>query len=191
VVQDTYRVDEEEIIVGRVEAGILREKDEVIFSPSGLKTKIKEIKVFGEKITQANPSDSIGLILKEDSRVKRGEVCGLADSPPVARKSFLGEMVLLSGKVLENESLLIKCATNKVKGKISKIIKKIDSETAKEIHTDPQRLNPNEAAWVKFKLSEPMVVEEYSQVPALGRFILEKNHKNIAAGIIWQGGKIE
>jgi len=71
-----------------------------------------------------------------------------------------------------------------VKCQISKIIKKIDSETAKEIRTDPQKLNPNEAAWVKFKLSEPMVVEKYSQVPALGRFILEKDHKNIAAGII-------
>ena len=184
VVQDTYRVDEEKIIVGRVEAGTLREEDEVVFSPSGLKTEIKEIKIFGEKITQATPGDSIGLILKEDSRVKRGEVCGLADSPPVARKSFSGEMVLLSGKVLENESLLIKCATNKVKCQISKIIKKIDSETAKEIHTVPQKLNANEAAWIKLRLLEPMVVEEYSQVPALGRFILEKNHKDIAAGVI-------
>lgn len=184
VVQDTYRVDEEKIVVGRVEAGTLREEDEVLFSPSGLKTKIKEIKVFGEKITKASPGDSIGLILKEDARIRRGEVCGLADSPPVARKSFSAEMVLLSGEVLENESLLIKCAANKVRGQISKIVKKIDSETAKEIDKDPQKLNPNEAAWVEFRLSEPMVVEEYSQVPALGRFILEKNQKNIAAGII-------
>jgi translation elongation factor EF-1alpha len=29
-----------------------------------------------------------------------------------------------------------------------------------------------------------MVIEEYSQVVALGRFILEKNHKNVTAGII-------
>lgn len=184
VVQDTYRVEEEKIIVGRVEVGTLQEKDEVIFSPSGLRTEIKEIKVFGEKVTQAGPGDSIGLILKEDSRVKRGEVCGSADFPPVAGKSFLGEMVLLSGKLQENESLLIKCASNKVRCQISKIIKKIDSETAKAIDINLQKLNPNEAAWVEFKLSEPMVVEEYSQVPALGRFILEKNHKNIAADII-------
>ncbi len=184
VVQDTYRIDEEKIIVGRVEAGTLREEDEVTFSPSGLKTEIKEVKVFGEKISQASLGDSVGLILKEDSGIKRGEVCGLADSPPVAKKSFLAEMVLLSGKLQENESLLVKCATNKVKCQVSKIIKKIDSETAKEIHKDTQKLNPNEAAWVEFRLSEPMVVEEYSQVPALGRFILEKNDKNIAAGII-------
>ncbi|MFQ6052248.1 MAG: GTP-binding protein [Candidatus Hydrothermarchaeota archaeon] len=191
VVQDTYRVGGERIIVGRVEAGTLRQEDEVVFSPSGLRTKIKEIKVFGEKITQVSESDSIGLILKEDSKVGRGEVCGLADSPPIARRSFSGEMFLLSGKLQENESLLIKCATNKVRGKISKIIKKIDSETVKEIHTDSQRLNPNEAACVEFKLSEPIVVEQYSQVPALGRFILEKNHKNIAAGIILEKIKDE
>lgn len=184
VVQDTYQIKKEKIVVGRVEAGTLREKDEVIFSPSGLKTRIKEIKVFGKKIKEADLGDSIGLILQEDGRIKRGEVCGLLDFPPLARTNFLGEMVLLSGQVQENESLFIKCATSKVKCQVSKIIKKVDSETAKEIHTDSKKLNLNEAAWIQFKLSEPVVVEEYTQVPALGRFILEKNGKNIAAGIV-------
>lgn len=184
VVQDTYQIKKEKIVVGRVEAGTLREKDKIIFFPSGLKTRIKEIKVFGKKIKEANLGDSIGLILQEDGRIKRGEVCGLADSPPVARKSLLADIVLLSGELQENESLLIKCGTNKVKCQISKIIEKIDSETAKEIHTDPQKLSSNETARMKFKLLEPMVVEEYSQVRALGRFILEKNNKNVAAGII-------
>lgn len=184
VVQDTYQVKKEKIVAGRVKTGTLREKDEIIFSPSGLKTEIKEIKVFGEKIKEASEGDSIGLILKEEGRIKRGEVCGLTDFPPMAKTNFLGEIVLLSGQVQETESLLIKCATSKVECKINKIIKKIDSETAKEIDTDSQKLNPNEAAWVQFKLSQPVVIEEYSQVPALGRFILEKNGKNIAAGIV-------
>ena len=76
----------------------------------------------------------------------------------------------------------------------------MDSETAKEIHANPQKLNPNEATRVEFKLSKPLAVEEYSQVPALGRFVLEKNNKNVAAGIIlekqneapynyWTGGR--
>ncbi|GAG39791.1 unnamed protein product, partial [marine sediment metagenome] len=85
VVQDTYQIKKEKVVVGRVEAGTLREKDEVIFSPSGLKTRIKEIKVFRKKIKEANLGDSVGLILQEHGRIKRGEVCGLLDFPPLAR----------------------------------------------------------------------------------------------------------
>ncbi|MCZ2845821.1 MAG: elongation factor 1-alpha, partial [Candidatus Bathyarchaeota archaeon] len=120
----------------------------------------------------------------KDDGIKRGDVCGLANLPPVAKTQFLGEILLLSGEVLKDESLFIKCATRKVKCRISKIIKKIDSETAKEINKDSEKLNLNEAAWVEFQLSKPVVIEKYSQVPALGRFILEKNEKNIGAGMV-------
>lgn len=187
VVQDVYKVNKEKIVVGRVEAGTLREKDAVTFSPSNLKTRVKKIKVFGKEIKEASEGDSIGLVLKEDGRIKRGEVCSLAGFAPMAKEDFSAEMVLLSGQLQEGESLLVKCGTNKVKCWIRKIVKKIDSETAKEINQDLQKLIPNEAAWVKFKLSEPIVVENYSQVPSLGRFILEKAGKNIGAGIVLEG----
>ncbi len=184
VVQDVYDIKGEKVVVGRVEMGVLQEGDDVVFSPSGLKTKIKEIKVLDKKIKQAVQGDSIGVVLEDDSMIKRGEVCGLVDSHPVAKNNFLGEMFLIADELAEGESLLIKCATNKVKCQIIRILKKIDSETGNEIKQNIQNLRANEAALVELKTFEPIVVESYSKVPALGRFILEKSAKNIAAGII-------
>ncbi|MCZ2845822.1 MAG: GTP-binding protein, partial [Candidatus Bathyarchaeota archaeon] len=69
VVQDTYQIEEEKVIVGRVEAGILRENDKVIFSPSNLKTEIEEIRVFDKRTKEASFGDSIGITLKKDALI--------------------------------------------------------------------------------------------------------------------------
>ena len=75
VVQDTYELDSERVVVGRVESGTLRRGDEVIFQPSGIRGEIRKIKVFQGELEKAEQGDSIGIVL--DKEVKRGDVCGL------------------------------------------------------------------------------------------------------------------
>jgi translation elongation factor EF-1alpha len=51
------------------------------------------------------------------------------------------------------------------------------------MNKDIDRIGENEAAVIVFK-TEPMVIENFSEMPELGRFILSIKKKNIGAGVV-------
>ena len=184
VVQDTYAVDSERVVVGRVEAGTLRRGDEVIFQPSGVRGEIRKIKVFRGEMEKAEQGDSVGIVL--DKEVKRGDVCGLVGAPPVPTEEFLGEAVLLEKNLRKGDSLELRCGTRRVRCEIKEIKEKINSETGEVVERQPAEIGENDAATILFA-TEPLVVEKFSEIPELGRFILVKD-RNIGAGVVLEAG---
>ena len=180
VVQDTYAVDSERVVVGRIESGILRRGDEVVFQPSGVRGKIKNIKVSGSELEKADQGDSIGIVI--DKEVKRGDVCGLVEAPPVPTTEFLGEAVLLERNLKKGDRLELRCGTVRVSCEIKEIRERINSQTGEVVEKQPAEITENEAATIIFA-TEPLVVEKFSEIPELGRFILVKD-KNIGAGVV-------
>jgi len=180
VVQDIYTVDNEKVIVGRVESGILRKGDEVTFQPSGVKGKIEKIKVYQDEIDKAEAGDSIGIIA--NCLPQRGDVCGPSENPPVTTERFLGEAVLLDNRLEKGDMVELRCGTKKAKCKIEEIREKLNSETGEVIDKQPKYINEHEAATIVFA-TDPMVVEEFYDIPELGRFVLARD-RNIAAGIV-------
>ena len=180
VVQDTYLVDSDKIVVGRVESGTLRKGDEVIFQPSGVGGKIERIKAFDCEVPEANVGDSIGIMVNKE--VKRGDVCGLVEVPPIPTEEFLGEAVLLEKNLRKGDKLELRCGTRRVKCEIKEIKERINSETGEVVERNPAEITENEAATILFA-TEPLVVEKFSEIPELGRFILVRD-RNIGAGVV-------
>jgi len=180
VVQDIYKIDSERVVVGRVESGTLRKGDVVIFQPSNVRGRIEKIKVFQGELSQAEQGDSIGLVV--DKEVKRGDVCGLAEAPPVPTEEFLGEAVLLERNLRKGDKLELRCGTRRVSCKIKEIKEKINSETGEVMEKYPAEIIQNDAATILFA-TEPLVVEKFSEIPELGRFVLVED-RNIAAGVV-------
>jgi elongation factor 1-alpha len=187
-VQDVYNVNGERIVVGRVESNVLRRGDELIFQPSGVRARVERIKIFGGERVEANTGDAIGLVLDTAHAVKRGEVGGRPEYPPKATEGFLGELVLLSGNLIRGETVAVRCGTAKVNCKVQEILKKINSETGEIIEEFSDRVNLNEAAIVRFRALEPLVVEKFSDIPELGRFVIARDGKNVGAGIVLEVG---
>jgi small GTP-binding protein len=185
VVQDTYELDSERVVVGRVESGTLRRGDEVIFQPSGVQGEIKKMKVFQGELERAEQGDSIGIVL--DREVKRGDVCGLVEAPPVPAEEFLGEAVLLEKNLRKGDKLELRCGTRRVSCEIKEIRERINSETGEVVERQPAEISENEAATILFA-TEPLVVEKFSEIPELGRFILVKD-RNIGAGVVLEAGR--
>lgn len=181
-VQDIYKVEDEETIVGRVESGILRRADNVVFEPSGVKAKVEKIIVFEGELAEAKAGDSIGITIN-GGVVKRGDVLGLVEKPPKPTNAFLGEAVLLDKNLKKGEVVEIRCGTAKVSGEIKEIREKIDSETGAVLESNPEEINEHDAATIVFA-TEPLVVEEFAEIPELGRFVLVKANKNIGAGVV-------
>ena len=179
-VQDIYSVDSEEVIVGRVESGTLCKGDEVVFHPSGVGGKIDRIKVYGAELEKAEAGDSVGVIT--NCTPVRGDVCGLLENAPVTTEEFLGEAVLLDESLKRGEAVELRCGTKRVKCTIKEIQEKLNSETGEVIEEHPAYINEHEAATIIFA-TDPLVVERFSDIPELGRFVLARD-KNIAAGIV-------
>jgi elongation factor 1-alpha len=185
VVQDTYAVDSQRVVVGRVESGTLRRGDEVVFQPSGARGIIEKIRVFGGELERAEQGDSVGIVIEKEA--KRGDVCGLVEAPPVPAQEFLGEAVLLERNLRKGDRLELRCGTRRVSCEIKEIRERINSETGEVVERRPAEINENDAATILFA-TEPLVVEKFSEIPELGRFVLVKD-RNIGAGVVLEAGK--
>jgi elongation factor 1-alpha len=187
-VQDIYEVGGEKLVVGRVESNVLGRDDELVFQPSSVQAQVKRIKIFEGELEEARAGDAVGLVLDSSGKVRRGDVGGWVSDPPKAVNEFLGELVLLLGSLSKGETVAIRCGTANVSCKINDISKKINSETGEFSEEFPDAIRPNEAAIVRFQALEPIVVEKFSEIPELGRFVIAKNGKNVGAGIVLEAG---
>lgn len=187
-VQDVYGGGEGRLVVGRVESNVLRKNDEVIFQPSGTRARVERIRVFEGELEEAKVRDAVGLVLDARQEIRRGDVCGWTKDPPKAVDGFLGELVLLFGNLSKGETIVVRCGTAKVSCEVQEISKKINSETGESIEERSDAVMSNEAARVRFRTLEPLVVEKFSEIPELGRFVITKNDKTVGAGVVLEAG---
>jgi len=181
VIQDVYRLDSEKIVVGRVESGRLKKGDELVFQPSNVRGKVSKISVFPGEVEEAVTGDSVGIVVNCES--KRGDVAGLPENPPKTATSLLSEVVLLEGMLSKGTEVEMKCGTKRAVCRVVEIKERINSETGEIVGKGAERIGENEAATIIFQ-TEPMVVENFTEIPELGRFILARGKKNIGAGVI-------
>ena len=62
------------------------------------------------------------------------------------------------------------------------LISKLDPRTGQTVEQKPQFLKKGDVAIVRMKPLKPVVVEKYSDMPALGRFALRDMGRTVAAG---------
>lgn len=183
-IQDVYTVDGSVVAVGRVEAGVLRKGQEVFILPEKKKSRIIEIKKFmQDNIVEAPTGDCIGLCLDGD-KLRRGQI--LSDN--IFSKITDSIRATIFWMVDKDYKLGIpitfKCATQEVKGSIEKIHRRFDPATSEVIETDVSIIKQAEVAEVDIKLEKLVAVDKFSDIPELGRFVLEHNGYPVAGGII-------
>jgi len=186
-VQDVYEVEGKKIVVSKVLTGTLEEGKTVVFDPSGEEGIVKKIEMFGEEIGKAGPGDSIGLIVNELKEAKRGEVVSYPKNRAKVVNGFVAEMILFSDmEVKNNDVLTIRCGTAQNNCRVQKILERIDPINLTVDAEYPDALKNGEVGKILFSPLEPMCIEEYSEFPELGRFVVEGKKGTAAAGIILQ-----
>ncbi len=180
-VQNTYFVNSEKVVVGRVESGILRRGAELVFQPSGVEGRVDRIKGLAGEVEETRVGDSISIVV--ECKPQRGDVGGQTGNPPTLVDSFLGEVVLLEGTLQSGDEFEMKCGTKRTKCSVQRIKERISSETGEVLERNAGKIEKSEAATVVFR-TEPMVIERFAEIPELGRFILARNGKNIGAGVV-------
>ncbi len=185
-VQDVYEFDGKNLIIGKVETGILRKGDEIIFQPSGIKTHVKTIEMFGSKKEQAKPGDSIGFqTMNGIKEITRGCVCGHPENPPILVKEFTAQIILLSDlEIKVGDKLIFRIGASEKECEIKQIIQKIDPVNLTPIKNLPESIKSDEIGRIRISPLQPLVLEKYSNIPELGRFVIKKDRGTVAAGTV-------
>ena len=184
-VQDVYRYEGEEIIVCKVETGILETGKKISFNPSGKEGLLKAIEAFGTKITKAEPGDSVGILVDGINEVERGEVISYLDNRPKKVKTFVAEIILFSDiKIRNSDILTIRCGTAEKKCKVQRILNEIDPINLTVRKEFPEFLREGSVGQVTLFALDPLCVERYSEFPPLGRFVVEGKKGTAGAGLV-------
>ena len=187
-IQDIYTITGIGTVpVGRVECGVLKPDTKVMFEPSHVVGEVKSIEMHHEQLPQARPGDNVGFnvrgIAKND--IKRGDVAGPVDNPPMVAKTFTAQIMVLNhpSVITVGYTPVFHCHTAQVACTFIELQKKLDPKTGQVKEENPQFLKAGDAAIVKIQPTKPMVIEKAKDFPQLGRFAIRDMGATVAAGM--------
>ena len=184
-VQDVYKIDNNRITAGRIEAGVLTRGQSIKVLPSGQNTRIKSIEKFPCQVETAAAGESIGVTTEEPLFLNRGDVICSSDAEPILTDTFEATVIWMSkSEFKKDEKITIRCATQETIAKVERIRDRIDSSTLDILEQDADRLRNLEVGRVTIKTKNPIVIKPFSDVQELGRFVFVKDDNICAGGII-------
>jgi elongation factor 1-alpha len=164
-VQDVYSITGVGTVpVGRVETGIMKKGDNVIFEPPGSTGEVKSIEMHHEMLDQAEPGDNVGFNVRGVGKndIRRGDVAGHTTNPPSVAKEFTAQIVVLQhpGVITVGYTPVFHCHTAQVACTFMELQKKLDPATGQTKEENPDFLKTGDAAFVVVKPTKPMVTRK-------------------------------
>ena len=174
--------------VGRVETGVMKPGDKIIFMPSNVTAEVKSIEMHHQQLQQAVPGDNVGFNVKgvDKTQISRGDVVGPVSSPPTVVDTFTAQIVVLNHPtaIAVNYTPVFHAHTVQFAGNFLELVEKKDPKTGQTLQKNPDFLKAGDVAIVRIKPLKNVSLEKYSEFPQLGRFALRDMGATVAAGVI-------
>jgi elongation factor 1-alpha len=187
-VQDVYTITGIGTVpVGRVETGVMKNGDMIVFEPAGVKGEVKSIEMHHEQIPEAKPGDNVGFSVRGINKtdIRRGDVVGHVNNPPKVAKEFTAQIIVLQhpNVITKGYTPVFHCHTAQVACKVTEIVKKIDPKSGATLQENPDFIKTGDAAIIKCVPNKPFVLESSKDFPELARFAIRDMGQTIAAGV--------
>ena len=188
--QDVYKISGIGTVpVGRVETGVIKPNQSIVFGPLGVSTDVKSVEMHHEQVAEAIPGDNVGFNVKGLSvtDIKRGYVAGDAKNvPPSDTDYFKAQVIVMHhpGQIMNGYAPVLDCHTCHIACKFTEIENKMDKRTGKVTEEFPKSIKSGDAGIVKMTPSKPMVIEAFSEFPPLGRFAVRDMKQTVAVGVV-------
>ena len=187
-IQDVYSITGVGTVpVGRVETGIMKQGDNVIFEPAGVSGEVKSIEMHHETFPEAEPGDNIGFNVRGVGKndIRRGDVAGHVSDAPTVAKEFTAQVVVLQhpGVITVGYTPVFHCHTSQTACTFLDLTSKLDPATGQPEKEKPDFIRTGDAAIVEIKPTKPMVMEEARKIPPMGRFAIRDMGQTVAAGL--------
>ncbi len=191
-IQDVYKIAGIGTVpVGRVECGIMKVGDKVTIVPAregnGISGEIKSIEMHHEAIQQAEPGDNVGFVVRgvEQKDIARGDVLGHSTNVPPVATEFTAQIVVLNhpSVITAGYTPVFHIHTAQVACQIVQILKKLNPATGEVLQENPDFIKNGDAAIVRVKPIQPLVIEKQKDIPQLARFAIRDSGQTVAAGM--------
>jgi sulfate adenylyltransferase subunit 1 len=171
--------------MGRVESGEIARGDPVTILPSGIRSRVRDIRLLDQSIDRAIAEQSVTLLLADDIDVSRGDMIAGAIDAPEPRNTIQADICWLSESPLDpNRRYLIRHTTREVKAKLAAVHYRLNIHSLE--HENPAGLNMNDIARVSFRLAQALAADPYWRNRNTGAFIVidESTNNTVGAGMI-------
>ena len=172
---------------GQIASGIVRQGQEVVILPAGIKTKVKEIWSYDGSLAEAFCPQSVTVCLENDIDVSRGDMIAGLDNLPgrstdlQARVCWMNPRPLAAGKKFH-----LKHTTQTVQAVVTALENKINFNTLEQ-EPAPAALAMNDIGTIRLKTAKPLLFDGYETNRLTGSFILVEQGSNatVAAGMLF------
>jgi len=191
-IQDVYKISGIGTVpVGRIETGVMKVGDKVIVVPAregkGITGEVKTIEMHHEQMQQAEPGDNVGFNVRgiEQKDIARGDVLGHTDKAPTVATEFTAQIVVLNHPtvITVGYTPVFHIHTAQIACQITEIIAKLNPATGEVLQEHPDFIKNGDAARVKIKPMQPLVIERQKEIPQLARFAVRDSGQTVAAGM--------
>jgi len=178
--------DDRRIVAGSVESGQLLVGDEVIFYPSGKRSRVKSIEAFNRTSLPDSVSAGFatGFTMEEQVYIRRGELAARSGemAPKVSRRLrvnlfWLGKKPLVTGR-----DYLLKIGSTKVRMRLSSTDRVIDASTLESVKRRDVRRH--DVAECILELERAVAFDTASEIQETSRFVIVDDYEIRGGGII-------
>ncbi len=188
-VQDVYTFSEtgntKNIIVGTVETGSISKGEEIVFYPSGKKSRVKTIEEYNAQRDVITAGYPAGITLAYRIHISRGEMASKAgEQPPCVSTRFLATLFWMGRKpLITGKRYLLKLGTAKTQMEIEEIMCVINTAnlSAKKEKNSIERY---EAAECIIKTAQLLAFDIEAEIPSTCRFVIIDEYEIQGGGII-------
>jgi bifunctional enzyme CysN/CysC len=192
-VQDVYKFtaqgDDRRIVAGTVESGILHPGDEVVFYPSGKKSRVKSIEAFNRPTqTEARAGQATGFTLAEQIYVARGELATIAGEPRPEVTTRLRVSLFWLGRqsLVKKRDYIIKLGAARVACRLESVIRVVDASTLSTTE-GKDRIDRHDVAECVLTLNRALAFDTAEGNAGTGRFVLVDDYEIRGGGIVREG----
>lgn len=189
-VQDVYRHGETRIIVGRVETGILRKGDRLLFSPENEEATVESIEIWPKDPhkVEAHAGEVVGITLDERLFVERGHIGSHSLNPPMLSNVFRANIFWLAEKPLKvGNSYKIRYGTHEAMVSVQSIDRMIDTGDLAQTENAGE-VPRNAVAEVTIRARDLLPVDPYGDNAKLGRIVIYEGYDIAGGGIVSMEG---
>src|SRR5437016_5780618 len=132
--------------------------------------------------------DNIGFNIRgvAKNEIGRGEVMGHTDNPPTVAKAFVGQIIVIyhPTAIAAGYTPVLHAHTATVGVTFEELIRKLDPRTGQVVEEKPSFLKVGDSALVKMRPLRPMVLENFKDIPELGRFAIRDMGATVGVGVV-------
>jgi len=169
-----------DVLAGRVEQGIVKKNEEVVFLPTHTASNVCAGKVFSiemhhKQAEVAHPGDNVGLNIKglDKLNMPRGGDVMIYKKDETLKQSetFNAQIQVLDipGEIKVGYSPIAFVRCGRSASRIKKIVWKMGKETGGKKLEEPHSLKSNEMAECEFEPQQPLVADNYKNCEGLSR----------------------